>query len=289
VITSPTKAQHQVLMEEPAALTRKETRLIFIHALSIVGFFAPVALMPFSVLAVVLVVADARVTTIGLAFFLLILIFVIGTRWMFSRTKAKSWNEKLTTKQAEAHQLTQQASNALASSVRIASDLPAALAAANGWLRKAETEFQERAFGPFWDAIERAAGNLEVFRKGVTTVNQNADTFYKTLEKRQHSFPRFGTRPETLPDPKPVLEDLQQLVRRGQTDFQCANLWEQRRTREGLIAGFRTLEDGISHLGHAISNSLSDFQSTLSSQLAESVEQEAALRETVEPQVEERT
>lgn len=288
-MTSPTKAQHQVLMEEPTALTRKETREVFIHALSIVGFFAPVALMPFSVLAVVLVVNDARVTTIGLAFFLLILIFVIGTRLVFSRTKAKSWNEKLTARQAEAHQLTQQASNAIASSVQIASDLPAALETAKGWLRKAETEFQERSFGPFWDAIEMAAANLEVFRKGVTTVNQNADTFYKALEGRRHSFPRFGTRPETLPDPKPVAEELQRLVRRGQADFQFANSWEQRGTRGVLIAGFRTLEDGISHLGHAISNSLSDLQSTLSSQLAESVERQAALRETVEAQAEERT
>ncbi len=201
-----------------------------------------------------------------------------------SKNRAEIWRKRVDMKQEEAQQLTQRAAEVLASSVQLASDLPLVLGEVQRSLREAEREFQERAFGPFWDAIEKAARNLEVFRRGVTTVNHNAGTFYKTLERREHSFPKFASRPETLPDPTALVEELRRLVRRGQTDFQFANIWEHRRTREVLIAGFRTLEDGISNLGHAISSSLSELQATLSSRLAQMYEEQLSLRERLEAQ-----
>lgn len=288
-MTSLTEAQYQVLMEEPKGPTWREV------AKSLWGDVGVVAVATLVILFLWTSFVDvARMngafakSTTGLLILVYVgwvpFFFVIGVLWAYRLNRNDIWRDRLTAKQAEARQLTQRAGDALASSARLVSDLPAALEAARGWLRRAEAEFQERAFGPFWDALEKTASNLEVFRKGVTTVNQNADTFYKALEGHRHSFPSFGPRPEALPDPRPVVEDLQQLVRRGQTDFQFANIWEHRRTREVLIAGFRTLEDGISHLGYAISSSLSDLQSTLSSQLAEIVEQQVALHETVEAQ-----
>lgn len=217
-----------------------------------------------------------------------VILFLVGTFLAYLRYGRKRIVEltrsRLNAKQQEAEQLSQKAVVALASSVQLASDLPAILDAARNCLQKAEREFAERAFGPFWDAVEKAARHLEVFRGGLATVRRDADSFYKALDGRRHSFPSFGSRASALPDPSPVVQELQRLVRRGQTDFQFANIWEHRRTREVLIAGFRTLEDGISNLGYAISSSISDLQSSLSSRLAEIVERQIALHDTVHEQ-----
>lgn len=229
-------------------------------------------------------------------------LFILGTLWAYlsyaresEEKKAARWRKTLDgleaekTKKKEAMELEQRAAGAFTSSAQLAMNGHAMLEAARGWLQKAEAEFQERAFGPFWDAIEKAACNLEEFRKGAATINEDANTYYKALEGRRHTFPSFGLVSDVIPDPTPVLENLRRLVRKGQTDFHFANIWEHRRTREVLIAGFRTLEDGISNLGYAVCSAISDLQSTLSSSLAEIVEQQISLRETVEAQGEEQT
>jgi hypothetical protein len=295
-MTLPSESQYQVFPEDSEAPAWSEAKKGW-------SWWGVVFLAPFAYIVCGVVVAGVAEALYGRGFTdksentgLLILsgvvlwglLFIPGTQWAYIRygkkRKAELWRDRLGAKRETARQLTQTAGDALASAVRLASDLPAALGQAQRSLHEAEREFQERAFGPFWDAIEKAARNLEVFRRGVTTVTHNADTFYKTLERREHSFPAFLPRPETMPDPTAVVEELRGLVRRGQTDFQFANIWEHRRTRKVLIAGFRTLEDGISNLGHAISSSLSELQATLSSRLAEMVEEQVSLRQSLEQQ-----
>ena len=199
-------------------------------------------------------------------------------------SRASLTRARLRLRRDEAALLSRTASVALASSTKLSSDLPVALETAKGCLRVAEEEFRERAFGPFWDAIERAALNLETFRNGVSTVQRDANSYYKALEGRQHSFPNFRIHVDALPEPLTVVEDLKRLVRKGQTDFQFANIWEHRRTRAVLIAGFRTLDEGLSNLGYAMTSALSELQTTLSSQLAEVVEQQIALHHTTREQ-----
>lgn len=65
----------------------------------------------------------------------------------------------------------------------------------------------------------------------------------------------------------------------GQTNFQFANIWEHRRTREVLIAGFRTLGEAINNLGATIEYSVSDLQRSISSDIANLVEEGIRTRE----------
>lgn len=138
---------------------------------------------------------------------------------------------------------------------------------ASGWLRNAEQEFEARAFGPFWNAIEGAAQNLDEFRIGVTLIGKNGKSYVALLAGHRHSFPPFGVRFEPIPDPRPAATELQRLVRKGQTDFQFANIWEHRRTRSVLIAGFQTLEDGLNNLGASITTALSGLEQGITSHL----------------------
>jgi len=302
--TPPSNGQYQVLPEERDAPTRSAEEHFHWKAKPFMWSddgcgWAILALIPCAI------VHFAFDWSFGNSFALWMLLFIVGMLLAYwshcseQAERARAFRRRqgeqaaafrrnwLQARQMEAWELTQRAAGALTSAAPLATTLPAAFEAARGWLQKAEAEFQERAFGPFWDAIEKAAYNLEEFREGVATANRHADTFYRALQGRRHSFPSFSPRPEAIPDPTPVLEDLKRLVRKGQTDFQFANIWEHRRTREVLIAGFRTLEDGISNLGDAVCSAMSDLQSTLSSGLAEIVEQQISLRETVEAQGEE--
>jgi hypothetical protein len=68
----------------------------------------------------------------------------------------------------------------------------------------------------------------------------------------------------------------------GQTTFQFANIWEHRRTREVMIAGFRTLGDAVNNLGPAVEGSLSGLQQSVSSDVARLVQEEIKTRDSLD-------
>ena len=78
-----------------------------------------------------------------------------------------------------------------------------------------------------------------------------------------------------------VLSTLRRIVRMGQTNFQFASIWEDRRTREVLIAGFRTLGEAVNKLGPTIENSVSNLQASISSDVAKLVDEEIRARDVL--------
>ena len=130
-------------------------------------------------------------------------------------------------------------------------------------LKMARTEYADHAFAPFWDAVERATQQIAVYRNIVTTINDKADRYYKTLHGREHTFGPFPVGREDLPTLGPLLIDYRDVVRLGQTDFQFATIYEQRKTREVLIQGFRTLGEAIENVGHVVTQSISELETTM--------------------------
>lgn len=159
--------------------------------------------------------------------------------------------------------------------------LPELLKRASESLDQAHSEYKHNAFGPFWDKVENAAGYLAAFNSKVAQLAQNADDYYASLKGRNHNFSSFPVRHESLPNPSSVIEEFNLLVRRGQTNFQFATIWEHRKTREALIAGFRTLGEAVNNLGVVIDNSISDLKSSISSDIAGLVEEQIMTRETI--------
>lgn len=182
----------------------------------------------------------------------------------------------------EAASLTSGLTRTYESSANLVTELPQYLNQASDLLKQAEAEYSDNAFAPFWDAVESAVRQLAAFNDKAKQLSKSADEFYSKLDGRKHTFPTFPANTSTIPDPTAVVNELRHIARMGQTNFQFANIWEHRRTREVLIAGFRTLGEAVNNLGATIEYSISDLQQSVSSDVAKLVEQEIKTRESLD-------
>jgi hypothetical protein len=126
-------------------------------------------------------------------------------------------------------------------------------------LDTAEAEFEDGAFSPFWDSIERSMRNLGAIDSSITLIADRSN-LYRTVVKLYKGWP-----PPFPVDPSSVhrLETtavtagrLQRIVRKAQRNFQFATIYEQRRTNEILIAGFANLGEAIYGLGTRLEESI---------------------------------
>ena len=118
---------------------------------------------------------------------------------------------------------------------------------ANHAIRVAEHEFSERAFGPFWDAVEASAVALGKYKQNLVSV-KNSQARYKyhnELRGLNHNFPAWNEVVPLVPDPTKTAMHLRKMVRKGQTDFEFANIFEHRRTRQVLIEGYKQLGEAL--------------------------------------------
>jgi len=191
-------------------------------------------------------------------------------------------NAELNRVTSEASSLTSRVAHNYQNSTQLTNEIPNHLADAAGWLKNAEAEFAANAYGPFWDAVENAALHLSQFNGKTNQLSRNAGKYYKNLNARKHTFPAFPVRSTNLPDASPVINDLRRVVRMGQTNFQFANIWEHRRTREVLIAGFQTLGEAVNNLGSVLDNSIYNLQQSVSSDNARVVEEQIRTRESLD-------
>lgn len=134
-------------------------------------------------------------------------------------------------------------------------------------LEMANREYADRAYGPFWDGIEKAAGHLDRCQQGFLTLSAEIKIYGDSLLDREHTFPAWDDGIEKLPDPSHLLSVLQQLTRAGQTNFEFANIHEHRRGQKILVAGFQNLSEGIRHLETTMVRSFDDLKQTISADL----------------------
>jgi hypothetical protein len=130
-------------------------------------------------------------------------------------------------------------------------------------LKSATFELQEEAFAPFWDQIENAASSLGECHASCQWISVSVPRYDEILRGRDHNFPDCFEGIESLPDCRPLLEELYRLVRQAQRDFRFANIWEHRQTRKVLIAGFVTLGEAIKSLEATVVRSIADLKSTI--------------------------
>jgi len=168
------------------------------------------------------------------------------------------------------------------SSENLVEDLQKYLDSASYFIEKAESEYNDNAFSPFWDAIESAATQLAIFNDATIKLSTNADEYFRKLSGRKHTFPVFPANESNLPNPIIILNELRRVVRLGQTNFQFANIWEHRKTQEVLLAGFRTLGEAVSNLASTIHYTISDLQQSVSSEIARIVNEEIKTREALD-------
>lgn len=215
------------------------------------------------------------------AFAIIIPIAVLGRRQHLVKLRDQRKKRTYDELQQEAAALTVRLNNILTESLELLSQLPSVLGRASRLTVLANTEYLGNAFGPFWDSVENAALTLAEYKNISYRLERNAKDYYSSLNGRKHTFPIFPIHSEDIPDPTAAIDDLHRVVRLGQTNFQFANIWEHRRTREVLIAGFRTLGEAINNLGNMLNSSLMSLRQAVSSDVARLVEEQINSRNSL--------
>jgi len=136
-------------------------------------------------------------------------------------------------------------------------------------LAAAEKEFEAGAFAPFWDEIERAANELAAYKNEVEHMRRSVEVYKNEaddLERLSVSAPPLDLSGRPLPDARPAATRFMATVRKAQTNFQFAVIYEQRKTNQLLHAGFGTLGAAIYSLGDSINASINNLSKTLQAQ-----------------------
>lgn len=141
------------------------------------------------------------------------------------------------------------------------------VSSASGWLDIAEKEFKERAFAPFWDALEHAANFLGAYHQNIGDIKTTASQYEQRRSRLTVSVPVFDVPDSGMPDARPLASRLTSLGRAGQKDFQFATIYEQRKTNQLLYSGFGTLAAGLERMQYAITDALDDLSTTLGTRL----------------------
>jgi hypothetical protein len=202
------------------------------------------------------------------------------------RAKTAEWmRQKIAEHGNKASELTQRARQIKDSFYGILKNLPRQLKEADSFLSKAEEEFHEKAYAPFWDNIEHAALRLGEFNANLTRLEAGVGSYKLLLNSELHNFPPLVIRSNDIPNPARETERLRQLARMGQKDFEFATIWEHRKTQRVILEGFRTLGEAVNNLGLTIDDSFSRVTRTINESSERQCEEQVRLRELFEETV----
>jgi hypothetical protein len=202
------------------------------------------------------------------------------------RDNSAAWmRQHIEQQRKEASTLTQKARQAMDHFYDGLGALPRALREADILLGHAEEEFHGRAYAPFWDNIEQTVQRLGVFNSSLTRLEVAVASYKAALAGQVHNFPPLTIQPGNVPHPGRQTDKLRQFVRKGQTDFEFATIWEHRKTQRVIVEGFRTLGEAVSNLGFTIDDSFSRATKAITESFDRQREEQVRLRETFESAV----
>jgi len=204
--------------------------------------------------------------------FPLFVIVAIGT---YQYKKQKKEEEQRRTAEEEARRkqeeyeanqvaISKRLSTVVTNSIAIFQDMPKYVTSAEDDIKTAESEFKERAFAPFWDAVERAATKLANFDSNTRHIIHLSSEYNKERGKLDSTPPSFSIDINKIPDAKRIANRMQNIVRCAQRDFQFATIYEQRKTNKLLVTGFTSLGQALSEMSSRIENSLNALSSSIS-------------------------
>jgi hypothetical protein len=143
------------------------------------------------------------------------------------------------------------------------------LESASASLDRAAHDYDDRAFAPFWDSIEAAAADLGAYQAMIRGLSTAAKRYSQVLHGRRHNFPPFPYTDRDLPSATEVLRRFQSIVRRAQSDYEFASIWEQRKTRESVETGFGSLAAAVRDVGDAVLATLQEARSSIEGTIRE--------------------
>jgi uncharacterized protein YfcZ (UPF0381/DUF406 family) len=144
--------------------------------------------------------------------------------------------------------------------------LPTHLSLAEQYLDRAQVDFAERAFAPFWDCVESTAKQLGHFDEGVRRIKTNTAAYSELITEYASSpppFPLAQRSVERLSVASSTAKRMGNVVRNAQRDFQFATIYEQRKTNQILVAGFTNLAHALDQMTWQITASIDDLSKSV--------------------------
>jgi hypothetical protein len=131
---------------------------------------------------------------------------------------------------------------------------------ASAALDQAEAEFTERAFAPFWTAVETAANCLASVDEAVREMGRKRKSYCADVSQLDSSPPPFEVAVSSLSNVVGIADRMHGIVRAAQKDFQFATIFEQRKTNQLLVHGFGSLASALVEMSSRLENSLSALE-----------------------------
>lgn len=156
--------------------------------------------------------------------------------------------------------------NLVEESIGLLERIPAHLGSADKHLDRAEVEFKDRAFAPFWDAIERAIPSIGSAKDVIETISKHSRSYEALAQASQNPVLHFPITPSSLQSvavTQTIALRLRSIVRSAQKDFEFSTIYEQRKTNSILVAGFQSLSDGINGIGGQIVDAITVLGGTV--------------------------
>jgi hypothetical protein len=144
--------------------------------------------------------------------------------------------------------------------------VPLQLQSAENFLDQAESDYVEGAFAPFWDSVEKAALALAGFDEGVRKIEGNSKNYIDLVTQYRGKTPVFAVSPSSVPSLALASETSKRMngiVRKAQRNFEFSVIYEQRKTNQILVAGFRNLAQALEEMTWRITSSLDDLRNSV--------------------------
>jgi hypothetical protein len=156
------------------------------------------------------------------------------------------------------------------SSLDLFEGIPKHLMMAEELLDQAERDFEEGAFSPFWSSVEKAAVRLAACDNCVRLISQNSEMYARLTQQYRGMPPSFPIQVESvrgMAAARTTSDRIGAVVRKAQSNFQFATIYEQRKTNQLLAAGFTTLAEALDGMGQRIVSSISELSETMGAAL----------------------
>lgn len=167
----------------------------------------------------------------------------------------------------EAESGTQNTKDYVASSLQEIKALRQNIHTTESLINQAQHEFRENAPSPFWDRIQDSIIQLSTCQENLKELSRYAEMYSSNLRGRQHNFPQFPVSTSLVPDLRSLSFELHRVICQGQTTDNFSMNFEIRRTREAIIAGFKSLGEALDNVGASVDRSMTTFLSQLNETL----------------------
>jgi hypothetical protein len=151
-------------------------------------------------------------------------------------------------------------------------EMPTCLGQIDSLVGQAKKCRADRAFSPFWSAIERAYVAAGAYRSRVGSIEQSARAHadavasYTANGGDPRSFAQFPVKLDGGAAESAIagrIEELGRLVYDAQRESTFATIWEQRRTTSAVVQGFGSLEDAVERMASSTAASFAALTVTV--------------------------